>query len=151
MIYLFVILPRRGQKRRSRWPLVSPRAAHCLRRLEPIVPEVEWNREAAGSVRTHTVFTIGKHTHIHKTNTHNMTSSSLIRPHLFPGAADKLRSAVWEKHGLCCSAKLLFRNAHLPPVGHRDTQVHSFISPHFKYYKHEKDVHCVLDSLHAPQ
>lgn len=52
----------RGQRRRSRWPLVSLRAARCSRRPEPIVPEVEWNREAAGSVGTHTVFTIGKHT-----------------------------------------------------------------------------------------
>lgn len=44
------------------WTLDSLRAVGCSRRPEPIVPEVEWNREAAGGVRAHIVFTIGKHT-----------------------------------------------------------------------------------------
>lgn len=44
---------------------------------------------------------------------------------------------------------LLFINAHLPRVRHRETQVHSFISPHSNNYKHLKDVGRVLDSLHG--
>lgn len=152
MIYLSVILPRRGQRRRSQWPLVSLRAACCSRCPEPIVPEVEWNREAAGSVRTHSVFTIGKHTLAQNRHAQYDILFSYQAASVSWSSRRLTNSiATREKRGLRCSAEMLFINAHLPRVGHRETQVHSFISPHFNNYKHSKDVRHVLDSLHALQ
>ena len=108
MIYLSVIPPvKGGQRRGSQWPLVSLRAA---RRPEPIVPEVEWNREAAGSVGTHTVFTIGKHTDTQSRRGQYDILSSLSGRICFLEltAADELHGVMREKLGLRCSAEPLF-------------------------------------------
>lgn len=105
---------------------------------EPIVPEVEWNQEAAGSVRTHIVFTIGKHTLTH----------TIWHPLLLSGRICFLElTAADELH----SAESFFIHAHLSQVSQRETQVHSFISPRPNNYKHSEDVHRVLDSLRTPQ
>jgi len=137
-----------GHRRRSPWPLVSLRVA------EPIVPEVEWNREAAGSVRTHTGLTIGKHTLAPNQHTQY--------PILFcyqaasvSWSSCRLTNAT-ERSGrnvacAACSVKVLFVNAHLPQVSLTESQAHSSITPHSYNCKHVKDVKCVLDSFNSLQ
>lgn len=130
VIYFSFILLWMEQRRQSRWPLVSPRAT------EPIVPELRWKREAAGSVRTHGALTIGNHTLAQKptcTVSHPPLLSGL---HLFPGAHIDwpLKEISRRSCGLFGLAEYLFILTHLPWVTLSETR--SFISPHFYNCKH---------------